>query len=519
MANEPVLTLSDYLAIARSRAPYLLGISFGVLIISVIVAFSITPTYRATGTIMVESQEAPENNAPASRLQDQVNLISERVMTRDNLLEIAHKYNIATEYVVHLTDAQLLDKMKSRIDVEVVNPSNSSSQGPRANSFTLSFEDRNPQVALDVTNKLIALFLDWNIKLRTQGAQETTNFLSEETSKLKAEVDRREKLITSFKQQNKNALPEQLTLRMTMLSRAENDLREVERDYRGTQEEISSLEIELAAAKQGSGVDTHSQTSQPQTLPELKAELSRLSAVYSDEYPDIKILKRKIEKMERTSGTLASGVSVPDASDPIMYKIQAKISADNLRLKSLEEQKETLQKTIAENEGAMIQTPKVEQSLDELIRERDSAQKKYEEILNKKMNAQIAQSMESENMSEHFSLLEPPLLPEKPVKPNRLKIILFGFILALFSSGGTVMALESIEKRVRGTELLSSVLGARPLVVIPYIIVQAEEDRRKKLWKTGISAAAILFVLMLVAVNYLYMPLNTLFIKVLAKLM
>ena len=103
----------------------------------------------------------------------------------------------------------------------------------------------------------------------------------------------------------------------------------------------------------------------------------------------------------------------------------------------------------------MEQTPGVAQSLDVLIRDRDSAQRKFDEIRNKKMNAQIAKNLESENKSERFNLLEPPILPEKPFKPNRVKIIVLGFFLALGSSGGMLMALITFDRRVRGVDALA----------------------------------------------------------------
>jgi len=520
MAAEYELTFRDYLSIMRGRAKYLIAIFVTVFLIAIVVAFTIPPAYRATGTIMVESQQVPDNIVPSTirdQLDARINNIMQRVMTRESLLRLADKYNLFKENMVPLPTSELIDRIKDRINVETESTGEvirTNQQGQQATAFTVSFEDRRPEVALNVTNDLIQLFLDWNIKLRTEGATETTVFLSEEADKLKAEVDRQEQLISEYKQRNKNALPEQLTLRMTMLSRAENDLREVERDYRSTKEDLRSLGVELAAAKQG--LDETNPTAE--TLPSLKAEYARLSAIYTDSYPDVRILKRKIEELERTEVKPASGIAATNVSNLAVYRIQAKIDSDQARLKSLEDQRTMLQRTISENQDAMFQTPRVEQGLNVLIRDRDSAQHKYEEYLNKKMNAKIAQNLESENMSERFTVLEPPILPEKPYKPNRVKIILMGFILALVSSGSAVMTMESIQKRIRGSEALSHVLGNRPLVVIPYLVVQEEIESEKRIIKISIIATFVLLILTIVAIHYLYMPLNILFVKILAKL-
>ena len=199
---------------------------------------------------MVESQQIPDNIVPGAirnQLDERINMIMQRVMTRESLLQIANKYGLFKDQSGSLTTLELTDMMRKRIIVDAASSSNAirtTQQGKPTMSFTLSFDDRKPEVAFQVTNALIAIFMDWNVKMRTEGAVETTAFLTQEADSLRLEVERLEKLISDYKQQNKNALPEQLTLRMTMLTRAENDLREVERDHRSTKEENRSLEVE-----------------------------------------------------------------------------------------------------------------------------------------------------------------------------------------------------------------------------------------------------------------------------------
>lgn len=519
MATEYELTFADYLSIIRRRAPYLIGTFVVVLVVAIVVAFTIPPIYRSTGTIMVESQQVPENIVPSAirnQLDERINVIKQRVMTRDNLLKIANKYSLFKENIGSLATSELIDKLRDRIIIESISSGeamNTNRQGQPTIAFTLSFEDQHPDVALQITNDLIALFLDWNIKLRTEGAMDTTAFLTQESEKLKAEVERLEALIAAYKQENRNALPEQLTLRMTMMARAENDLREVERDYRSTKEELRSLEVELAAAKHGMGEEIPSQS-----LPALKAEYARISAIYKETHPDVRRLKRNIEALEKIANAPESESTSTNPTNLAVYRLQAKIASDNARLNSLAQQRLMLQGKITENERAMIQTPKVEQGLDVLIRDRDSAQKKYEELRSKKMNAQIAENLESENKSERFSVLEPPLLPEKPFKPNRVKILALGFLLAIISSGSAIMLLESIDKRIRGVEALTHVLGYRPLVVIQYLPIREEGVRRERILKRVIMVATLALIAAILAIHFLYMPLNVLFVKILARL-
>jgi succinoglycan biosynthesis transport protein ExoP len=478
MAAEYELNILDYVSIMRRRAPYLIGIFVAVFLISIIYALTVPRTYRATGTIMAESQQVSENiGAIKSQLDDQVNAIIQRMMTRENLLGFAKKYKLFPGDISSLTSSEIVDRMRNLIDIEKGGDDfaiNTSHRNSNAISFTISFEDRSPEVALHATNDLIALFLDLAAKLQTEGAAETTDFLSQQSKKLKTTVDDLEQKIAKYKHEHSNALPEQMTMRMSILDRTQNDLLEVEREFRSTQDDIRSLEADLDAANQGLG-----QENVPQTLPALKAEYARLSAVYNESYPDVRELKRKIQALEKPSNTPASGVAaVRIPLSPTAYRIQSKIDADNAKLISLDKQRESLRSKIAANEAAMAQAPDVEQGLSILIRDRDAAQKKYEEIKNSQMNAQIAQNLVSGDKGGRFSVLEPPVLPDRP-KSKRMKIVGLGFILAIVSSVGGVVVLESVNKRVRGSEELTHVLGKRPLVVIPFMPIQQDEDPRK----------------------------------------
>ena len=517
MAAEYELTLIDYLSIMRRRAPYLVGAFAVVLLGAIVVALTFPATYRAVGTIMVESQQVPDNIVPTaikSQLDERINIIKQRVLTRDSLLRIANKHELFKDSARFLTSADLIERMRERVGVELITSSTTqnSRQGMPTIAFTLSFDDKSPVIAHQVTSDLVNLFLDWNVKLRTAGATETTIFLAQETERLKGEVEHREAQIAEYKRHNSNALPEQLTLRMTMMARAENDLREVDRDYRSTKEELRSLQVELSAAKYGMGNDPS------QALPELKAELTRLSAIYSESHPDIKALKRKIEAQEKITEAPEAESAVEKAPTLAVYKIQSKMDAANARLESLTQQQKMLQGKIAENERAMLLTPKVEQGLDVLVRDRDSAQKKHEEILNKKMSAQITENLESESKSERFTLLEPPILPERPFKPDRVKIIALGFFLAIASAGGILMTMVSFDQQIRGVDALAHVLGYRPLAVIPYLAIQEEEVRKKRMIKLTFITSVIAVIVIAALLHFLYMPLGDLFTKILTRL-
>jgi uncharacterized protein involved in exopolysaccharide biosynthesis len=250
-----------------------------------------------------------------------------------------------------------------------------------------------------------------------------------------------------------------------------------------------------------------------------KTELAKLSASYSPTHPDVRSLRKKIEALEASVG------GTPEPAEPITMtelataKVQARIAATEARLASLGDQQRALQAKRAELERIIVETPQVERGMVSLLRDYENARAKYEEVRAKQMSAQMAENLEEGKKAERFSLIEPPLLPDKPIEPDRKKLATMGFFLALAGSGGIVMALESFNPRVRGAQSLAALIGGPPLVTIPYITTRAERRRRKDPRRTWVPAAAALLLIAgaTAAAHFLYKPLDVVAMNAVAR--
>ncbi len=75
-------------------------------------------------------------------------------------------------------------------------------------AFTLSFDGESPEQTQKVASELTNLFLNENLKTRTQQAEDTYTFLKDEADKLEAQIAEYEKKLTVFKEKNADNLPE-----------------------------------------------------------------------------------------------------------------------------------------------------------------------------------------------------------------------------------------------------------------------------------------------------------------------
>ena len=526
MSTEYQLTLNDYISILRRRGVLLAATLAGLLTIALVVVVAIPPVYQSTGTIMVESQTIPTDLLPisaANLIDERIEIIRQRVMTRENLFKIIEKHGLFKDSTQSMTVSEKIDEMRKQITVESLGANVKSRRpGQGTIAFKLSFEHRKPEITQRVANELVTLFLDENVKSRTERANETTEFLTQEADKLKVELEKVETQLAAYKQEHSKALPQHQQLHMEMLSRTETEVKDVEREYKMAQEELRFLDLELSAAKAGITPKTGAAYApqNPQDIGGLKAEYQRLLSLYTEAHPDVRAVKRKIEAVEAAAPAAGATGAEKPAGAPVsleVARVQTKIAATNTRIESLAGQIKTLRGRMGSYEQQLLQIPQVERGLITLMRDHESAQKKYGEIHAKQMNAKIAENLEGENKAERFSLLEPPAYPDRPSKPDRIKILLIGVFAAFGGSGGLVFLLETLNQRIRGQEALAIVIRQRPMLVIPYIVIEEEILSRKRLLKRGAIVVAAVIVIATILLQFLYMPLDILMMKIIAR--
>ncbi len=446
------------------------------------------------------------------------------------------------------------DVVMDTISAEVVDP-RSGRPTQATIAFGLAYESLNPQRAQKVANELTTLFLNENLKTRVRMTEETSIFLKEEAKKLEQMIADLERQLADFKQKNVTRLPELSQLNMTLMDRTERELFEVDRSLRSLDERKIYLESELAQMSPSATVISQTGERVLGTAGRLKvleAEYVKRSSVYLPDHPDIRKLKKEIAALRLELGKEPGTEPVQDSTEEIRTQLMAtsselalarqkysKSHPDVLRLErtvaelelvyqqaqqrsvnqslirklhsdnpayiqlaaqlraaesehySLRQKRDELQSKLEDLENRLLKTPQIEREYKRLTRDYDHAILKYREIKAKQMEANLAESLEVERKGERFTLIEPPLLPEKPVKPNRLVILCVGFVFALIGAIGLAFVLDAIDGKVHGYKHLRSFLGSTvgqsPVVVVPFILT--EKDMLKK--RRYVTAAAI----------------------------
>ena len=133
------------------------------------------------------------------------------------------------------------------------------------------------------------------------------------------------------------------------------------------------------------------------------------------------------------------------------------------------------------------------------------------------MEADMSESMEKDRKGERFSLIEPPMLPDEPIKPNRIAIALLSFVLALAAGFGYAFLKESLSKTIYGSEALMAITGAPPLVIVPYISTEMELTQSKQFKRNFFLIIVAGFITILLLIHFFVRPLDVLWYVLLRK--
>ncbi|MGR8929534.1 MAG: GumC family protein [Gammaproteobacteria bacterium] len=581
MEEENVKSVAEYVEVLNRRKWLLLATFLTVGFLGFVLAMKLPPVYRSSATILIEDQQIPRSMVQTTITDfadKRIELIRQRVMTRDRILSIIEKHKVYLDQRDELVPSELVKRFQEDAEIQLISADVRDPQhggGKATIAFTISFGDRNPVLAQAVANELVSLFLDENTRVRAQRAAKTTEFLNTEADKLKAEIQAAEAQIMDYKAKYRNSLPEMLQTNLSALDRARESQRQAENDIRHVKDRIVYLteslqqaENELPTTEPGrplgkaeqlqllksqyiqlssrytskhpdalrvkrqiQNLDPSFDGSAPESvvsneLAQAENELATLSDKYSEPHPDVVKQQTKVTKLKEQLLDLANQTELvaTDASHPDYQDSSLKIGLAN-QLRAAEHELEDLLKLKGELnndterlQNQIDQTPLVEKDYLELLRMRQTSLNKYSELEAKYREARLAQTLEEEQKGEAFTLIEPPIAADKPDKPNRKKIIGLGLGAGLGVGLGFTVLLELMHEAIRGAKSLERVTGMPPIVVIPYIETPQDRELHRSRLRLIWIGIGLMLIAAIALVHFFVMPLERIWTIALVKL-
>jgi uncharacterized protein involved in exopolysaccharide biosynthesis len=517
-----------------------------ILALAVLLLFVLPPVYRSKATILIESQDIPEALVPAlvgDYIDRRLDVLTRRVLLRDNLLQLANRFDLYAEQRRYLTQPELAERMRKDIAVNVlsteVDDPRTGRTGDITVAFELSFDYPDPDAARRVVDELVSLYLATNQQRRRQVIEETTAFFASERAALERRIVDLEEMLAAFRKENAELLPRQAEFKQVQLGNVEQRLQDLRSGLRALEERQGFLKTQLALTEEfGTLTDLGMPGATPESQLEMaRAELATARARYSANHPDVLRLEREVSSLEavvgarggvtalvareaqlaaelgrlqerytaehpdvrRVSGQLdsvrasleeAGGAAAGGASpgtrprNSAYVQLSAQLNSVAAEIRAVKEQIVELEDARGRLQAQLARAPVVEQEFLQLNRRLETALEERDAVAEKERTAGLSGSLEASAIGEQFVLAEPATVPREPVRPSETLILALGLVLAVGGGGFSLAMVEMLDRSVRSTAHLTQILGDAPLVSIPKL-ASSREVRRRWTWRIG----------------------------------
>jgi polysaccharide chain length determinant protein (PEP-CTERM system associated) len=514
-------TPEDFLEIAWRRR-WVIVLPFVLTAIGVCVWSYLMPDmYRSTAIVLVVPPQVPQNYVRPTvtePLERRLETMQQEILSRPRLEQMIQEFGLYPEMrKEHLMEDVVV---QMRRDIEVAPAKARRKEDP--GSFEVSYESENPKLAQVVAERLASLFVRRNLETRAVQAGSTTQFLDTQLADARNNLREHERRLQEFRQANAGRLPTEVNANIQIMQATQQELQNLnasitaDRDRQLTIERTISDEVALGSMRvttpgTGGGRSQALPTTAAGQLEAARAQYTSMSLRLTEEHPEMRGLKRRIQELEKEAESEAlqqpvSGSPTAVAATPADVARQQRIAGLRAEHESLErrlsakrEQAGRLQAMITDYRHRIEGAPALESDLTQLMRDYDTLDRTYTTLLAKAQDAKVAANLEERQVGEQFRLIEAPRVPERPTSPNRIRLNMMGSLAGIGLGLALAGLLEYRDRSLRTEDDVVLTLALPVLALVPTMVTTVEKKQRRKLrWVLASSGAVFVMVLLAV---------------------
>jgi polysaccharide chain length determinant protein (PEP-CTERM system associated) len=460
MLGHRPLTVQDYTTILKRRW-WILAIPALIFpIVGYGISLLVQPQYLSQTLVLVEQQKVPDSYVRPVVTEDlnaRLATMREQITSRSRLQPIIERFNLFANGKTSMDDR--IDQTRKNIEIRPIQSDIARTGG--LPGFFISFKAGDARTAQLVCGEITSLFTTENLNDRAASVQGTTDFLKSQLADAKAKLDEQDARLAKFQQQYMGKLPGAENSNINMMTSLNSQLDAATQALARMEQDKSYTESMLALQQQSqaSQISEHGglgPESRQTELQGLLAQEADLTTRYTDDYPDVVSVRRKIKELRQEMA------STP-APAPVLPSATAPRPSDSLGVQQLRAQLRSMDQGIAQkkrDQGAIqaqlrmyqervASSPEVEEEYKSITRDNQTAQAFYDDLLGKMNQSNMASDLEKRQQGEHFTVLDEPNLPESPFSPKRPIFVMGGFALGLGLGMLIVAILEYMDTALR----------------------------------------------------------------------
>ena len=538
--------IEDYIDMLRRYRSWLIGPMFCGLVVAVVVAFLWPDTYVSSAVLRITPQQISDRLVPTvvnMQMQQRLQQMQQEILSRGSLTELINRPALdlyRKEKARYPMEDIVTDMRTKYIKLQTVEVGRGG-----ASAFTISFSYPDRFKAQAVVRELVTKFTEQNVRVQSDNAKLTTQFLGDEMKQAKDRMDSMEQAVMEFKMKNMGRLPEQFqanvaqanTYQMTVsqaneaVSRLQQQKLQLETQIQNNNTNInyynSILEDQTTVGGQ-SQVRNEKLNQLNQRIMNLQSEIAALQEQLTPNHPTIRRAQASLtamekqrqeaekEDLERQAAAPPSGPVVRRTVNQQAVKAVQDLAASNNVLKTemqnlnlqMDEklkQIQELNRMIANYQSRVEGSPQLEGQYIALTRDLSLAKQSYEDLHRKSEVSETAKDLEEHKAGENLEVLDNASDPQTPSEPNRPQMAAMGagigLMLGIVLAGAKEMKNTSLKnlKDVRAYTNLP-VLSSIPLLENALLV----RRKRRLLWLAWSSAIIFGSIAMSAAAYYYY---------------
>ena len=491
MLGHRTMTVQDYVAILRKRW-WILAIP--VIIFPILgygITFLIQPQYISQTLVLVEQQKVPDSYVKPVVTEDLTGRLAsmkEQILSRSRLQPIIERFNLFANTKMTMDDR--IDQTRQSIGINPIESTIARTNG--LPGFFISFKAGDARTAQLVCGEITSLFVSENLNDRAASAAGTTDFLKAQLADAKTKLDEQDAKLEKFQQTYMGKLPgaeasnmNMMTSLNTQLDAATQALARMQQDRSYAESILTLQQSQTARTAEHGGAAPGVLEAELQQLLDQEAELS---SRYTDDYPDVVAVRRKIKELRQqmaqasTPVVVTSPVTTAKPTDSVgILQLRAQIRAMDDGIVQKKKEQAQIQSQLRMYQERVASSPAIEDEYKSITRDNQTAQAFYDDLLSKMNQSNMATDLEKRQQGEQFRVMDEPNLPEEPATPKRPVFVGGGFALGLALGLLIVGLLEYLDTALRSERDIWAFTKLPTLGVIAYN-QEMEPAQGKRRW-------------------------------------
>jgi polysaccharide chain length determinant protein (PEP-CTERM system associated) len=405
-------------------------VAWAVAIPGWLVVASMPSIYQSSSRIYVDTssvlQPLLRGIAIPSNLQGQVELMKQTLLSGPNLEAVARK----TDYALTVTnDAEmepLLASLQSRTTVV----------SGKQDIFTIAFEDTNPQRAQDVVQALLTIFVESNLGQTRKDLATAEQFIDNQIAEYEQRLEDAESKLAQFKQDHIEVALGGDGGYLSRANAAETQAKQLEQSFEVAvaqrnllRQQLKDIPATIPAPLLNGGPPDDTQA----RIAELEAELRGLKSQYKDKHPDVVRAQRELdallakqEEMQKVAldnsdvGTEeGTGGAAYGEPNPFYDQVRLRLIEMEAQIEDLRQRSEAARAVAAQLASKAEEVPQIEAELQKLNRDYYIVKARHDELLARRESARMSRSRDDIGQQVQYRMIDPPLVPNEPIGPNR----------------------------------------------------------------------------------------------------